>query len=149
MGLIYCQEEGGTGHLRSDGGEQARVWIQESPSGHHHLAALTDRFRRSAPYFLAYFRADDGLGVVLILGSVGVGDVGVKPVPEEFLNCCDGTISSICRIPHISPSFHVALAGFVGAGERPLVMLINNLCLFYHHTHRPELNLIVVRHHVV
>ena len=81
---------------------------------HHHPAALADRSHQSDPYLLAHFRTDDGLGMVLILRSIMIGDVGMESMSEELLDHRDGTVASVGRIPHVGSSFRIALACFVG-----------------------------------
>ena len=116
---------------------------------YHHPPALTDWSHRSDPYLLAHFRTDDSLGMVLILRGVRVEYVGVKAMSEELLDHRDGAVSSVGRIPPICSFFRVALASLVWAREGPLVMLVDNICPFYHHAHCPKMNFIAVRHHVV
>ena len=62
---------------------------------YHHSPALADWSHRSDSYLLAHFRTDDGLGVVLVLGSIRVGDLGVELMSEELLDYRDGTVASI------------------------------------------------------
>ena len=116
---------------------------------HHNTPTLADRSHRLDPDLFAYFRTDNSLSPVLILGSVGVGYVGVESESEELLDHRNGTVAGIGSVPLVCPSLCVALAGLVQAREGPLVLLVDNFRPFYNHTHRPKMNLVIVRHHVI
>ena len=76
--------------------------------GRHHTPTLAGRTCRSDPDLLSYFPANDGFGLVLVLGNVRVRDVGVEPVPEELFHQRDLAIVSLCDVPDIRPQRNIA-----------------------------------------
>ena len=116
---------------------------------HHHTSALADGPHRSDPDLFACFGADNRLGLVLVLWGIGVGDIGVEPMAEELLDDCIRAVVGVGSVPNISPPFRITLTGFVRARESSLMILINDLSILYNHTDSPEVNFVVIRHHVV
>ena len=84
---------------------------------HQHTPALAGQCCRSDPDLLPYFRADDSLGLVLILGSIRNGDVGVELVPEELSHQRDLDIVALPDVPDVRSSLGVTLPGLPRAGE--------------------------------
>ena len=81
--------------------------------GHRHLTpTLAGQSGRKYADLFAYFGADDGLGLVLILRSVGIGDVRVEPMFEEFLHQCHLAVIAYRGVPNVLPTLSVALSRF-------------------------------------
>ena len=115
----------------------------------HYTSALTGRSCWSDLNFFTPFSTDDGFGLVLVLGRIGVGDVSVESVPEELLHQSDLTIVTFRNVPYIRLALGVTLSSLPRAREQPLVVLIHDIAILDEHVHGPMVNPIVVGHHVV
>ena len=68
---------------------------------------------------------------------------------KELLDDRNRAVVRVGSVPNICPPLCITLTGFVRAREGPLMILINDLSVLHNHTDSPDVNFIVIRHHVV